>query len=112
MEKLDVSTLVRDKKSEYSGIGCVYKKLKNHSYTKWGENSQAKMPDGRLEIVDTSMCGKIEFEKFRGMLAINSKDLPPRVIIGNEVVEYVGIGSITIKVVEESDLSKYPMIVP
>jgi len=107
---MEVNTLVRHKKLSTLGIGCISKKLSKHVYVNWGTHDVNKHSPSVLEVVDTSMCDTISFQKLKSM-TITNINVIPRVIIGNEVKEYVGIGWVSVKVVQESDLTKYPRVV-
>lgn len=64
-----------------------------------------------LKIIDTSECKELPFDDFKRMSVTNSKDLPEHVIIGNELKHWVGIGWVTVRVVNFEDLKKYPRVV-
>jgi hypothetical protein len=63
-----------------------------------------------LEVLDTSKCATVPFEAYRTRI-LKDKSEFNYCIIGNEVRHFVGIGWIIEKVVDENDLTKYPIAI-
>lgn len=109
---MEVNTLVKHKKLKSLGIGCISKVLKNQVAVNWGTEDNSKHKESVLEIVDTSKCKTMPFHKWRNKNICNSwPSGQVRMIIGNEVKEYVGIGWISQGVVTEADLKKYTRVI-
>lgn len=103
--------LVTSKKNEFSGIGCVAKFLKKNVRVNHGTDAVMTCNPKNLSPVDVSMSTKITFSELHRLSFVNSNKLPKRIIIGNEVREYVGIGWVSLGVVTPEDLKKYPIII-
>mgnify|MGYP006285426141 CR=1 FL=1 len=113
LSDLKVNDLVTHKKMKSLGIGCISKVLKNQYSINFGINDMIKCNKQSVTPVDTSRCATISFAKVQSRILMedkNTKDLN-HVILGNELKEFVGIGWITLRVVTEQDLKKYPRVV-
>lgn len=109
---MDTNTLVRHKKLKTLGIGCVAKVLSKSLKVNFGTEDVMTCKPEMLEPVDVSKSKTMTFSEFqRKNIADSWQGGQVRVIIGNELKEYVGIGWITQGVVTENDLEKYPRIV-
>ena len=108
---MEINTLVRHKKLTSLGIGCISKVMKSSYKVNFGVDDCITCKESMLIPVDVSSAKTLPFDDFRRMSVCNSKDLPGKVIIGNEVKEWIGIGWISQGVVDEDDLKKYPRIV-
>ena len=108
---MEINTLVRHKKLTSLGIGCISKVRKSSYRVNFGMDDCITCKESILTPVDVSSAKTLPFDDFRRMSICNSKDLPKRVIIGNEVKEWVGIGWVSIGVVTENDLTKYSRVV-
>ena len=106
-----INTLVKHKKLNTLGIGCISKELKSSYKVNFGVTDVITCKKSMIEVVDTSNCKTIDFDEFRRMTICNSHDIPNYVIIGNELKQYVGIGWTSQRVVTEDDLIKYPRVV-
>jgi hypothetical protein len=107
---METNTLVRHKKNRQLGIGCVSKVLSKSVKVNWGFNDTGTCTESQLEIVDTSKCRTVSMRKFADRI-LHEKSTLDYVIVGNEVKQYVGIGWITLHVVTDEDLKKYPRVV-
>jgi len=108
---LEVNTLVRHKKLQSLGIGCVSKIFKNNIAVNFGIYDCIKTKESMLEVIDTSKCKTISLREFQSRI-LNDKSTLNDVILGNEVLHFVGIGWTTRKeVVTEEDLKKYPRVI-
>ena len=105
-----VNTLVTHKKLKSLGIGCIAKELKSSYKVNFGRDDVLTCKKAAVEVVDTSKCQTVTFEEFRHRILKDNSTLN-RVIIGNEIKEYVGIGWITIGTVDMDDLQKYPRVI-
>ena len=63
-----------------------------------------------LNEIDTSKCKTVSLQKFRNRM-LDDKGNLNRVIVGNELKEYVGIGWVTLRAVTHGDLQKYPRVI-
>jgi len=108
---LPVNTLVTHKRGAFDGIGCVTKVFTKSVRVNIGMSESMTCKFDALESVDVSRCRELKFVDFKIKSMNNSPDLPKRVVIGNIISEYVGIGWIKIGVVTVEDLQKYPRVV-
>lgn len=109
---MEINTLVRHKKLRSLGIGCVSKVLSKSLKVNFGTDDCISIKESQLEPVDVSKCKTMTFQDFRTKTICNSfKGGQIRVIIGNEIKEYVGIGWVSQGIVTESDLTKYPRVI-
>jgi len=111
MKALKQNTLVRHIRLTQLGIGCVAKAMRDTYMVNWGLDKSNKCKRKYLVEVDVSKGSTIKFDEFQKLSVTNSPKIPKRVILGNVVKEYVGIGWIDIKIVEEEDIIKYPRVV-
>ena len=108
---MDVNSLVQHKKHSLLGIGCVSKKTSDKFKVNFGLDGSMTCSLTSLVEIDTTECKTIELKELNRLSISNSKDLPPYVIIGNELRHYVGIGWVTQRVVTLNDLKKYPRVI-
>ena len=109
---LTTNTLVRHKKLTSLGIGCIAKVLPKTYMVNFGTEDCVKLKENELILVDTSKCKTISFQEFRVKGMNNSfKSDSVRMIVGNLLQEYVGIGWITKGVVTDEDLQKYTRVI-
>jgi len=109
---METNTLVRHKKLKSLGIGCVSKIMSKSLKVNFGTEDVMNCKAEMLVPVDVSKSKTITFSEFQRKTATNSwSSGKVQVIIGNEVKEYVGIGWISVRVVTDDDLRKYPRIV-
>lgn len=109
---MEINTLVRHKKLRSLGIGCVSKVLSKSLKVNFGTDDCISTKESQLELVNTSECKTISFQDFKTKSICNSfKEDQIRVIVGNEIKEYVGIGWISLGIVTEVDLTKYPRVI-
>lgn len=105
-----VNTLVTHKKIKTLGIGCIAKELKSSYKVNFGLDDVVTCKKNMVEVIDTSDCKTITFNQYRNtILGVDSA--VNYCIVGNELRHYVGIGWITVRVITESDLKKYPRVV-
>ena len=107
---MNINTLVTHKKLQSLGIGCVSKTLKSSVKVNFGKYDVKTCKPEMLEIVDTSKCKTVSFDKFRDRILDDNSKLNI-CIVGNELKEYVGIGWVTIKIIDVNDLQKYPRVI-
>ena len=107
-----VNTLVKHKTLSM-GIGCIAKVYKKHYTVNWGLDSNSKVLQKDVELIDTSLCPTIKFSKYRNRILMSDPDTKnlDEVILGNVVQHFVGIGWIDRSVVTEEDLKKIPRVV-
>lgn len=105
---MEVNTLVKHKTL---GIGCVSKKLSNRVKVNFGLYDVKTCGLSSLQEIDTAGCKTIEISELNRLTIGNSQDIPPYVIVGNELRHYVGIGWVTHRIIVESDLKKYPRVI-
>lgn len=105
-----VNTLVTHKKLKTLGIGCVSKILSTSAKVNFGKDDTMKCKTSVLNVVDTTKCKNIPYSKFQSRM-LHEKSKLDKCIVGNELLEYVGIGWISLRVVTEDDLTKYPRVV-
>jgi hypothetical protein len=109
---METNTLVKHRKLKTLGIGCVAKVLSKSLKVNFGTEDVMTCNPKMLEPVDVSKSKTMTFAEFRNKTFANSwEGSQVRVIIGNELKEYVGIGWITKGVVTEDDLRNYPRII-
>lgn len=109
---METNTLVRHKKIKSLGIGCVSKIFSKQVNVNFGQDDTVKCKIDILELIDVSKCKTITLKEWQSKSITNSfKNGEGIVIVGNEVKEYVGIGWISLRVVTEADLSKYPRLI-
>lgn len=97
---METNVLVRHKKYQSLGIGCIAKVLKQSVKVNFGTEDVMTCKPQALTIVDTSKCQTITFHEFQQRILHEHSELN-RCIIGNELKEYVGIGWVTLNVVTE-----------
>lgn len=107
---LTVNTLVYHKKLRPLGIGCVSKVSASRARVNFGLSDVKTCALTMLEPIDTSKYPRVSFEYYRSAI-MDAASEPSIVVLGNEVRQYVGIGWITLRVVTEDDLKKYPRVV-
>lgn len=105
-----INTLVKHKKLKTLGIGCISKELKNSYKVNFGLQDVLTCKKDSLEIVDISKCKTISFQQFKNRI-LSDNSVFSYAIVGNELKHYVGIGWITVRVVTQDDLTKYPRVV-
>ena len=105
-----VNTLVTHKKLKSLGIGCIAKELSKSYRVNFGTEDVLTCKKTAVEVVDTSACKTVTFNEFRNRI-LSDKSTLDYVIVGNVVKHYVGIGWLTVGVVKEADLKKYPRVV-
>ena len=108
---MDVNSLVKHNKLKSLGIGCVSKKLSEKFKVNFGLTDVITCSSSLLIEIDTSNCKTIELQELNRLSIGNSKELPPYVIMGNELRHYVGIGWVTQRVINENDLKKFPRLI-
>jgi hypothetical protein len=107
---MKANDLVTHKKLRSLGIGCVSKVLKSSLKVNFGTDDVMTIKGSMLNPVDTSKCKTITFNEFRSRILLDKSTLN-KAIVGNELLEYVGIGWITERVVTHDDLNKYPRVI-
>ncbi len=105
-----VNTLVTHKKLKSLGIGCISKELSKSYKVNFGTSDVLTCKKDAVIVVDTSKCNTITYHEFKSRI-INEKSTLTNAIVGNELLEYVGIGWITKRVVTLDDLKKYPRVI-
>ncbi len=108
---MEVNYLVKHNKLKTLGIGCVSKKLSGKFKVNFGLTDVMTCSLSSLTEIDTTDCKTIELWELNKLAMSNSKELPPYVIMGNELRHYVGIGWVTHSVVTENDLKKFPRVI-
>jgi hypothetical protein len=108
---MKVNSLVKHKKRKLLGIGCVSKKLAGKRRVNFGLDGSILCSLSSLTEIDTTNCKTIELHELNRLTIGNSKELPPYVIMGNELRHYVGIGWVTHRVVTEDDLKKFVRVI-
>lgn len=105
-----VNTLVKHKKLKTLGIGCIAKELKTSYRVNFGLDDVMTCKKDMVEVIDTSACKTITFNQYRNtILGVDSG--VDKCIVGNELRHYVGIGWVTVRVITEDDLKKYPRVI-
>ncbi len=110
---MKTNILVTHKKLKTLGIGCVSKIISDKKVkVNFGLEDVMTCIVTAIEQVDTSKCKTMDFKTWQAKSMCNSfKSGEVRVIIGNELKEYVGIGWTTQRVVTIEDLKKYPRVI-
>lgn len=108
---MEINTLVTNNLKPEIGIGCVSAILKKKVRVNFGLRDFVTIDPKHLNPVDVSQCKTISFNEFNAMSMNNSPNIPAKVIIGNEVKHYVGIGWVSHGVVTIDDLEKYPRLI-
>ena len=103
-----VNTLVTHRKLPL-GIGCVSNITRSSIKVNFGMDATMQCKTSMLNVVDTTKCKTIPYSKFQSRI-LDAKSALNNCIVGNEVLHYVGIGWISIRVVTEDDLTKYPRV--
>lgn len=108
---MKTNTLVTHKKLKTLGIGCVSKIINpNKVKVNFGTEDTMTCSVKSLNEIDTSKCKTVSLQKFRNRM-LDDKGNLNRVIVGNELKEYVGIGWVTLRAVTHGDLQKYPRVI-
>ncbi len=107
---MKINTLVKHKKLKTLGIGCVAKVTGKKINVNFGLHDVAICSPSMLELVDTTKCKTVTFNEYRSRI-LSDKSTINKVIVGNELMEYVGIGWITLRAINQEDLEKYPRVV-
>lgn len=105
-----INELVIHTKHPEWGIGCIAKQLQKRVKVNFGRDDVQTCNISDLQIVDTHMCETVPFRTFQ-MRIMSDKSTLNKVIVGNEVMEYVGIGWTSQGVVTMKDLTKYPRVI-
>jgi hypothetical protein len=107
---MKTNTLVKHKKLKSLGIGCVAKVTDKKIKVNFGLEDVTTCSPAMLEPVDTAKCKTVTFGEFRSRI-LSDKSTLNKVIVGNELKEYVGIGWVTLRTINEDDLKQYPRVV-
>jgi hypothetical protein len=105
---MKVNTLVR--KSGMNRIGVICRVLKRSVEVRWDQEHFEKVKPESLERVNVAGCRTISFTDFKRQTMLNTVK-ENRVILGNELKEYVGIGWLTNRLINEEDLLSFPRVV-
>lgn len=106
---MKVNDLVEHTKLYSLGIGCISKVNKNDYRVNFGLVDKKTCKPTSLRLIDTSRCTSITFKHYRERVILTSG--PDYAIIGNELHHFVGIGWVVLRVIEKSDLLKYPRVI-
>lgn len=109
MKNLTTNTLVYHKRNKNWGIGCIADVMSKHYKVNFGTDDVKKVTFSMVEPIDTSKCRTIKYSDFRRMTITNT--VTEKIIIGNELKEYVGIGWLTLRVIKPEDLEKYARLI-
>ena len=101
----DVNKLCYYKKD----ICAIAKETKTHYFVNIGTSLQKKVAKSKVIFIDTSNCQEMKYSELKRLMLGNK--LEEKVIIGNELKKFVGIGLITERVIKEADLKTYKRIV-
>jgi hypothetical protein len=104
-----INTLVLHKKRDL-GIGCIAKEMKDSYKVNFGLVDSFSVKKYLVTVIDTSNCKTITAAQYRNRILDDNSTIN-YAIVGNELRHYVGIGWITHRVIELSDLEKYPRVV-
>lgn len=109
---MKTNTLVKHKKLTNLGIGCVSKVLSKSLKVNFGLDDCITTTEKQLIEVDVSKCKTISFSELKAKSFTNSiSQENNKVIIGNELREYVGIGWVALRVITEEDLKNYKRVI-
>ena len=108
---MEINTLVRHNKLKSLGIGCVSKLLSGKAKINFVLYDTMTCSLSSLIEISIKDCKTMSFDELKKLTISNSEDIPSYVIVGNELCEYVGIGWVSVKVIEESDLKEYIRII-
>lgn len=109
IQRMKTNTLVTHKKFRELGIGCVAKVLKKSVQVNFGARMVKTCDPDELVRIDVKDCKTISLRKYTDRVLMSSG--PDMVILGNEVMHFVGIGWTFTRVVNVEDLKKYPRVV-
>jgi len=104
-----INTLVYHTKKDL-GIGCISKEMKDSYKVNFGLVGSVAVKKDLATVIDTSKCKTITASQYRNRILDDNSTID-YAIVGNELRHYVGIGWITHRVIELSDLEKYPRVV-
>lgn len=107
---MEINTLVRHKKRSSLGIGCVSKVMKKNLKINFGTDDCVTTSPDDVEAIDTSGCKTIPLAELRRMTFTNSVG-NEKIILGNELKQWVGIGWVTVRVIKEEDLKSYRRVI-
>lgn len=107
---METNTLVRHKQLRSAGIGCISKILKGKVKVNFGTDDVMTCSPKMLIPVDTSKCKTVTLRQYQSRI-MQDKSKLDKVIVGNELRHFVGIGWITVGVVTENDLAQYPRVI-
>lgn len=93
------------------GIGCIAKKLSKKMRVNVGLNDVLDVAPSKLQLLDTSKCKTVTFDKYRRRIMNVGMQNFNHAIVGNVLQEFVGIGWIDLRVITEEDLMKYPRVI-
>jgi hypothetical protein len=105
-----INTLVKHKKLKSLGIGCISKELKSSYKVNFGLHDVKTCKKDIIGVIDTSSCNTISFREFQNRILSDNSKLD-YCILGNELKHYVGIGWVTLRVINEDDLKKHPRVI-
>lgn len=105
---MKTNTLV--KKPGREEIGVVCRILKKTVEVRWNEMLFEKIRPEKLCICECQGREFIGFTDFKRQTFTNTVE-KTRVILGNELKEWTGIGWVKLRLISEKDLSSYPRIV-
>lgn len=91
------------------GIGCVARVRGGRAVVNFGLRGSISCKPELLRLVPTDGCATCTAREYSDRVLRDAG--PDRVIVGNELRQFVGIGWITERVVTEADLLAYPRLV-
>lgn len=108
-----VKVLIRPAKTDYlmnGKIGVITRVSKARVEVRFKDDTFIQFRPEQIEIVDTHHCETVPYSRYRKRI-IDEKDTLDRVILGNELKAFVGIGWVTEDWVTERLLGMYPRVV-
>ena len=93
-------------------IGVISRVLKKSVEVRFDENTYIKVKPERIRYVDDSATTTIPWSEFiRKSLTHEWDSYKGKIILGNEVKEWVGFGWVTRRIVNDTDLIYWPRVV-
>ena len=104
------NTLVYHKKLKSLGIGCISKVLLKSVLVNFGLTDVKRCTPNSLDVIDVSASRTVNFIDFKNRILKDDDELN-FAIVGNELKQYIGIGWLTLRVITDEDLKKYPRVI-
>ena len=108
-----VKVLILPAKTDYimnGKIGVITRVLKTRVEVRFKDDTFIKFRPEQIETIATHHCETVAFSRYQARILNQDQELD-RVILGNELKKFVGVGWVTEDYVTERLLGMYPRVV-